>query len=76
MGDCDYDEIQQLLQERKVVNMREIFVGDQVTLDDDDDEIIPAGTYIVSQVNDDGSFHVGGNTAVWPHRILSILSKG
>ena len=31
--------------------------------------IIPDGEYTVSKVNPDGSFHVGGRTAVWPHRI-------
>lgn len=31
--------------------------------------IIPDGWHTVSKVNPDGSFHVGGRTAVWPHRI-------
>lgn len=31
--------------------------------------IIPDGWHVVSDVNEDGSFHVGGRTAVWPHRI-------
>lgn len=53
----------------------DVMVGDQVTLDDEDDCIIPPGTYTVSKVNENGSFHVGGNTAVWPRRILSILTK-
>ena len=44
--------------------------GDRVILGDEEDSIIPAGEYIVSKVNDDGSFHVGGNTAVWPRRII------
>jgi hypothetical protein len=44
-------------------------VGQIVTLIDEIDCIVPAGTYVVSKVNSDGSFHVGGNTAVWPHRI-------
>ena len=39
-------------------------VGDEVTLGHEPDCIIPAGDYIVSAVNPDGSFHVGGNTAV------------
>jgi hypothetical protein len=55
--------------------MAGVMVGDQVTLDDEEDCIIPAGTYTVSKVNENGSFHVGGNTAVWPRRILSILTK-
>lgn len=42
-----------------------------VTLTDEADSIIPAGTYRVSKVNDDGSFHVGGNTAVWPRRVIA-----
>lgn len=43
--------------------------GDIVTLVDEPDCIVPAGTYRVSKVNEDGSFHVGGRTAVWPRRI-------
>ncbi|KAK0359526.1 hypothetical protein LTR94_030958, partial [Friedmanniomyces endolithicus] len=31
--------------------------------------IIPDGEYTVSAVNADGSFHVGGKTAVWPERV-------
>ena len=46
-------------------------VGGLVTLDDEIDAIIPAGEYTVSSVNPDGSFHVGGNTAVWPRRIVA-----
>jgi hypothetical protein len=46
-------------------------VGDLVVLDDEIDAIIPAGEYIVSSVNPDGSFHVGGNTAVCPCRIVA-----
>ena len=55
--------------------MGDVFVGDQVTLDDEDDAIIPSGSHVVSKVNPDGSFHVGGNTAVWPRRILSVLTR-
>ena len=44
-------------------------IGDTVVLREANGAIIPAGTYIVSRVNPDGSFHVGGNTAVWPTRI-------
>ena len=55
--------------------MAGVMVGDQVTLDDEEDCIIPTGTYTVSKVNENGSFHVGGNTAVWPRRILAILTK-
>lgn len=43
--------------------------GDPVTLRHEEDCIIPAGKYVVSKVNPDGSFHVGGNTAVWPRRV-------
>jgi hypothetical protein len=51
--------------------MRKLKVGQQVTLRmAEDGETIPAGTYRVSKINADGSFHVGGNTAVWPGRIL------
>lgn len=45
--------------------------GDRVTLTDEPDCIIPAGEYTVSKVNPDGSFHVGGRTAVWPRRIIN-----
>jgi hypothetical protein len=61
--------------------MGDVFVGDRVTLDDEEDAIIPCGNYTVSKVNEDGSFHVEtpegrvGNTAVWPRRILAVLSK-
>lgn len=61
--------------------MGDVFVGDSVTLNDDEDAIIPCGKYTVSKVNEDGSFHVEtpegrvGNTAVWPHRIFAVLSK-
>lgn len=48
-----------------------IHVGETVTLRDEWDCIIPAGTYTVSKVNPDGSFHCGGNTAVWPRRIIA-----
>lgn len=47
-------------------------VGQEVTLKDEPDCIIPAGTYVVSKVNPDNSFHVGGNTAVWPRRIEAV----
>jgi len=30
----------------------------------------PGGRHTVSRVNPDGSFHVGGNTAVWPRRVV------
>lgn len=46
-------------------------IGQTVTLTDEADSIIPAGTYRVSKVNADGSFHVGGNTAVWPRRVIA-----
>ena len=35
--------------------------------------IIPDGEHVVSKVNDDGSFHVGGRTAVWPARVERIV---
>lgn len=44
-------------------------VGEEVYLLPEDDSIIPDGYHTISQKNDDGSFHVGGNTAVWPRRI-------
>lgn len=53
----------------------DVMVGDHVTLDDEEDCTVPPGTYQVSKVNENGSFHVGGNTAVWPRRILSVLTK-
>ena len=46
--------------------------GDIVYLADEEDCIVPEGEYTVSRVNEDGSFHVGGNTAVWPRRIISL----
>lgn len=52
-----------------------MLVGDSVKLVDEDDAIIPVGTYIVSKINPDGSFHVGGNTAIWPRRIESQTHK-
>lgn len=55
--------------------MGDVMVGDRVTLDDEDEAIVPPGSHVVSKVNEDGSFHVGGNTAVWPRRILSVISK-
>lgn len=45
-------------------------VGDSVNLRHEAGSIIPAGVYIVSRINSDGSFHVGGNTAVWPRRVI------
>lgn len=47
-------------------------VGDKVVLVDELDCTIPPGAYRVSRVNSDGSFHVGGNTAVWPRRIYAL----
>lgn len=35
--------------------------------------IVPDGEHVVSKVNADGSFHVGGNTAIWPTRVAKIL---
>lgn len=58
----DFDEME---------NAIKLKVGDWVTLIEEDDCIVPAGRYCVSLVNEDGSFHVGGNTAVWPRRIKS-----
>lgn len=46
-------------------------MGQTVRIADEADSIIPAGTYRVSKVNADGSFHVGGNTAVWPRRVIA-----
>lgn len=47
-------------------------VGDIVTLADEPDCIVPAGTYTVSSIEEEGCFHVGGNTAVWPRRVTKI----
>lgn len=44
--------------------------GELVELKDEPDCIIPAGIHRVSKVNNNKSFHVGGRTAVWPHRII------
>lgn len=44
--------------------------GDCVNLRHEPGAIVPAGSYTVSRVNPDGSFHVGGNTAVWPRRVI------
>ena len=43
--------------------------GDHVTLRAEAGSVVPAGRHTVSRVNPDGSFHVGGNTAVWPARV-------
>lgn len=44
--------------------------GDQVKLHGFTDGCtIPDGWHTVSKVNENGSFHVGGRTAVWPERI-------
>lgn len=48
-------------------------IGQQVTLRAEPGAIVPAGSYTVSRVNPDGSFHVGGNTAVWPRRVIMEL---
>lgn len=47
-------------------------IGDIVMLINEPDCIVPPGAYRVSKVNQDGSFHVGGNTAIWPTRIKEI----
>lgn len=49
----------------------QVCIGEIVVLGDEPDCIVPPGTYRVSQVNPDGSFHCGGRTAVWPRRIIS-----
>lgn len=46
-------------------------VGDIVELAHEEDCIVPAGEYEVTQVNPDGTFHVGGNTAVHPRRVMA-----
>lgn len=48
-------------------------VGDIVVLSHEEDSIVPAGEYEVTKVNEDGSFHVGGNTAVWPRRVTALV---
>lgn len=45
-------------------------VGQKIVLGHEDGSVVPAGVYRVSKINPDGSFHVGGNTAVWPRRVL------
>lgn len=47
--------------------------GDEVLLTDTPGSIIPAGWHGVSHVNPDGTFHVGGNTAVMPERVAEIV---
>lgn len=47
-------------------------VGDVVVLGHEDDCIVPEGTYTVTAVNENGSFHVGGNIGVWPRRVVAI----
>lgn len=47
-------------------------VGLTVVLGDEEGSIVPAGTYQISALNDNGSFHVGGNVAVWPRRVTAI----
>lgn len=45
-------------------------IGDQVALADFGPGcIVPDGLHTVSKINPDGSFHVGGRTAVWPERL-------
>lgn len=46
--------------------------GDEVLLTDTPGCIIPAGWHTVSHVNPDGTFRVGGNTAVMPERVAEI----
>lgn len=50
-------------------------VGDRIILNDEPDCIVPAGEYTVSFVDKDGSFRVGGNTLIWPRRIVEVLEK-
>ncbi len=50
-------------------------VGTRVTLSHEPDCIVPEGQYLVTKANPDGSFHVGGLTAVWPRRIIDQYSK-
>lgn len=52
-----------------------IKTGQRVVLCHEPGCIVPAGTYTVSKVNPDGSFHVGGNVAVWPRRIVQEASE-
>lgn len=47
-------------------------IGDTVTLKHEPDCIVPAGLHVVSKINPDGSFHVGGRTAVWPRRVVAV----
>ena len=51
-----------------------IKTGQRVVLCHEPGCIVPAGTYTVSKINPDGSFHVGGNTAVWPRRVGALIT--
>lgn len=46
--------------------------GKAVLLKDEWDCIVHPGWHIITSVNEDGSFHVGGNTAVWPRRVAQV----
>lgn len=51
-------------------------VGDVVTLDHQPDAIVPGGVELtVTAIEPDGSIRLGGNTCVWPERIVSILRR-
>ena len=51
-------------------------VGDIVYLDDEVDAVVPAGKYLVTDTNRDGSFHVeNGNTAIWPRRVTMRVEQ-
>lgn len=72
-------KIEALIRERGVVLRppRHIALGvnpgDTVLLTDEPGCIIPAGWHRVSHVNPDGTFRVGGNTAVMPERVAEIV---
>lgn len=65
-----YDKLRQEARLLGVEFAADLKPGDRVTLCDDADAMVPGGDYVVSQVNPDGSFHVGGLTAVWPRRVV------
>lgn len=57
--------------------MRKLTVGTRIRLIGYDKGcIIPDGWHTASKINEDGSFHVGGNTAVWSVRVAEIEDLG
>lgn len=52
-----------------MTHLSSVKIGSIVHLRHEDDCIVPPGSHVVSKINPDGSFHVGGRTAVWPRRV-------